>query len=123
MIEEAKSSKRSRDLAVTLYDRWVRERQRRRDVTYADGKDIVKEHRENVAKQLTEPRQKHLNELKEVASEVSTADKVGLMVMMELPVLEVSALLHRLSIQVAQDPKAPFFSKVNQVMVCGSDCG
>jgi hypothetical protein len=124
MIEEAERTVKSRELAVELYDRWVRERQRGREVEYADGKRVVQEHRKkNFATQLAKPRQNHLKQLAKVSKELTTADTVGLLVMMELPPLEISSLLHRLSAQVAEDPQATYFNKVNQVAVCGSGCG
>jgi hypothetical protein len=51
------------------------------------------------------------------------ADRVALLVMMELPVLETSTLLHRLSRQLAEDPEAKYFSTVNLRDNCGSGCG
>jgi hypothetical protein len=64
-----------------------------------------------------------LHDLKEVAKQMSTSDVVALLVMMELPSLEASSLLHKLSKQLAEDPDSNYFSKVNQNDNCGTGCG
>jgi hypothetical protein len=124
MTEQSKYPMKSRELALELYDTWVRERQRRPDVRCTEDRaevEVVRQ--ENFVSQLAEPRRRHLEKLKEVAKEMSMADKVALLVMLELPALEISTLLHRMSIQVAENPDALFFSKVNQVAACGCGCG
>ena len=124
MIEQTKRLIKSRELALKLYDTWVRERQKRPDVRCTEDKAEVEEvRRKNFANQLAKPRRRHLEQLREVAKEMSTADKVTLLVMLEFPVLEISTLLHRLSIQLAENPDALYFSKVNQVAACGCGCG
>jgi len=124
MIEQTRREIHSRELAVRLYDVWIRERQHRGDFQFADGKSIVEEHRtHNFAAQTAKPRQKHLEQLREVGKEMSTADKVALLVMMELPALEASTLLHRLSVQVLDRPDATYFDKLNQLANCGCGCG
>lgn len=124
MIEETRQRVRSRELAVRLYDTWVRDRQKRPDIGYSDDpKDIEELARINHKTQLVEPRRLHLAKMKEVAREMTIADRVALLVMMELPALETSALLHRLSRQLAEDPEAKYFSVVNQADNCGCGCG
>lgn len=124
MIAESKERIRSRELAIRLYDRWIRERRRRAGFAIPQSKEELDKVRvRNFVTQLAEPRRRHLEELKEVGDEVSTADKVALLVMMELPVLEVSTLLHRLSIQMADDPNATYFNAENMADNCGCGCG
>ena len=124
MIEQTKQKIESKELALKLYDTWIRERQKRPDITCSERKDdLEKLRRENFANQLVKPRQRHLEQLKEVAKEMSMADKVALLVMLELPVIETSTLLHRLSRQLTDDPDARYFSMVNQADNCGSGCG
>ena len=102
MIENAKKTI-GKDLALKLYDTSIHERQKRPDFLVpkreADLKDIGMK---NFSSQLAQPWREHLEQLAEVASEISTADTVALLVMLELPALEISTLLHRLSIQLAR---------------------
>ena len=124
MIEQKERQINSRELAVKLYDTWVRERQKRPDIKCTDNEKELKEvSQENFANQLAKPRRAHLEHLKKVAKEMTAADKVALLVMMELPVIETSTLLHRLSRQLAENPDATYFSLVNQADNCGSGCG
>jgi hypothetical protein len=124
MIEEVKKQIQSKELALKLYDRWVRNRQKRDSLEIpTDETGLKKLGLKNFVAQLVEPRRKHLTELKGVGKEMSTADKVALLVMLELPVVETSTLLHRLSRQLAEDPESVYFSKVNQNENCGSGCG
>lgn len=124
MIEQTKRRLESHELAVKLYDTWVRERQKRPDIECSDNrKDLEKLSRANHASQLVEPRRRHLKEMKKVSKAMTIADKVALLVMMELPVLETSTLLHRLSQQLAADPEATYFSQTNMRDNCGSGCG
>jgi hypothetical protein len=51
------------------------------------------------------------------------ADQVALLVMTEIPTLETSTLLHRLSRQVTEDPDATYFSQFNMADNCGCGCG
>ncbi len=124
MIEQTEQIIRSKALASKLYDTWVRQRQDRPKVKYpkteSELKDISKE---NFKNQFAAPRQKHLEQLRKVAKEMSIADKVALLVMLELPTVEASTLLHRLSMQLVQNPDATYFSKVNQEENCGTGCG
>jgi hypothetical protein len=123
-IEQEKLSIRSRELAVSLYDKWVRERQTRPDLRFTDNpKELEKIAKENFSSQKAEPRRKHLADLKELNKSMEFPDQVALLAMMELPVLETSTLLHRLSRQVAADPNAVYFSKVNMADNCGCGCG
>jgi hypothetical protein len=78
---------------------------------------------ENFRTQLVEPRRNQLKELKELGRSISFADQAALLAMMELPVLESSSLLHRLGRQIAEDPSASYFSKVNMADNCGCGCG
>jgi len=124
MIEQAKRTGGSRQLALKLYTRWTRRRQQRPDLIIPQGEAQLKElGLKNFVNQLAEPRRKQLEELKQVATELSIADKVALLVMTELPVLETSTLLQKLSTQLMKDENAPYFSKVNQNENCGSGCG
>ena len=125
MIEQTKRAVKSRKLALKLYDNWVRERQRRpKELQCAQSEDELTQLRlVNFRIQLAEPRRRHLEQLKEVAPEMSTADKVALLVMLELPALEISSLLHRLSVQLAARADANYFDEVNQADNCGSGCG
>ena len=124
MIEDTKRTIESKELALELFDKWIRERQKRPEIRCSDKKqELEKIRQENFANQLARPRQRHLEQLKKVAKAMTTADKVALLVMMELPALEISTLMHRLSIQLAENKDAAFFSKVNQVAACGSGCG
>lgn len=124
MIEKEKNKQKSLKLAVQLYDKWVRERQRRPDIRSSDNpKELQTIANENFKTQMIEPRRKHLNDLKEVGKSATLSDQVALLVMMELPVLETSTLLHRLGRQIAEDPQATYFSKVNLADNCGCGCG
>jgi hypothetical protein len=124
MIEETAQQQRSQDLAVRLFDKWVRVRQERPPIESSDDpRELEKIEKENFRTQLVEPRKKQLSELKEVSASMTFSDQVALLVMMELPSLETSTLLHRLSRQIAGDPKATYFSQVNMADNCGSGCG
>lgn len=126
MIENEINKQKSQKLAVLLYDKWVRERQKRPEfrVPSTDNpKELQEIANENFKTQLIEPRQSHLKDLKEVGKSINFADQVSLLVMMELPVLETSTLLHRLARQIAEDPEATYFSKVNLADNCGCGCG
>lgn len=124
MIKKTRKEIQSRELALKLYDAWVRERQRRPGLEIPKDKAGLRElGLKNFVRQLAEPRLRHLKQLKEVAPEMTTADKVALLVMLELPALEISTLLHKLSTQLMQDPDAIYFSKVNQADNCGCGCG
>lgn len=120
MIEQTKREVRSKELALKLYDTWVRERQKRPMIEIPKDKAGLKRlGLKNLVKQHVEPRRGHLRQLRAVAKAMTTADKVALLVMLELPVLETSALMHRLSIQLTENPKATYFSQVNQDWNCG----
>ena len=124
MIEQTEQSIKSRDLALELYDRWVRQRQNRPEhVIPKDERELKQLGLKNLVNQLIEPRRQHLKELKSVSKEMTMADKVALLVKLEIPVLETSTLLHKLSIQLTRDPKSLYFSKVNQNDNCGTGCG
>jgi len=112
MIEEIARKTKSRELALKLYDLWVRQRQERKEVRCIDAKgrevDWKKDQedlrRENFVNQLAGPRQEHLEQLKRMGREITTADKIALMAMLELPALEISSLMHKLSLNLAKDP-------------------
>lgn len=124
MIEQTKQEIKSRRLALELYDSWIRERQGRPDFEIPKNESDLKEIRmKNFVTQLAEPRRRHLEQMKEIAPEMSAADKVALLVMLELPVVETSTLLHRLSVQLAANPEAVYFSQENMNDNCGSGCG
>ena len=124
MIEQTKQSVKSRELAVKLYDNWVRQRQNRPEHEIpTNEKELKQLGLKNLVNQLIEPRRRHLKELKEVSKDMNMADKVALLVKLEIPVLETSALLHKLSMQLTEDSNSSYFSKVNQNDNCGSGCG
>jgi hypothetical protein len=124
MIEAAKRSIESRDMALKLYDRWVRRRQKRPGLEIPNNEAAYKKlGLKNFTNQLADPRKTHLADLKEVSKNMAPSDIVALLVMMELPALETSTLLHKLSRQLAENPEATYFSKVNQDDNCGSGCG
>ncbi|MBA4175500.1 MAG: hypothetical protein C0505_02905 [Leptothrix sp. (in: Bacteria)] len=109
---------------MRLFDGWVRARQNRPPIQSTDSrKELRKIEIENFRTQLVEPRKRQLEELKEASASMSFADQVALLVMAELPSLETSTLLHRLSRQVAADRNAPYFSKENMADNCGCGCG
>jgi len=124
MVEVEHKKVKSRELALRLYDHWVRERQERPKIEFPDPKDGIKKiGLKNYVNHYIEPRRKHLAELKKVAPSMTMADKTALLVMQEFPALEISSLLHKLTRQLAADPEAPYFSKVNQDDNCGCGCG
>jgi hypothetical protein len=124
VVDETVQQQRSQKLALSLFDKWVRQRQNRPPIdTTDDPKQLKKIERENFRTQLVEPRKKQLAELKATGSAVTFADQAALLVLMELPSLETSTLLHRLSRQIAADPEATYFSKVNMADNCGCGCG
>ncbi|MBU1340667.1 MAG: hypothetical protein KKE44_16485 [Proteobacteria bacterium] len=124
MIRQTKENLKSRELAVRLYDNWVRKRQNRPPhIRPKNEKELQQLGLKNLVNQLIEPRRNHLMELKEVAGAMTIADKTALLVKLEIPVLETSALLHKLSMQLAKNPDSPYFSQVNQDDNCGSGCG
>jgi hypothetical protein len=124
MIEQTKQMIKSRELALKLYDRWVRHRQNRGPIEIPTNQAQLKKlGLKNIVNQLIDPRRKHLKELKEVSKEMTMADKVALLVKLELPVLETSTLLHKLSMQLASNSDVEYFSRTNQADNCGCGCG
>ncbi len=123
MIEDTIRDQRSKQLALKLYDKWVRGRQNRPPIESTDNKNQLKKiEQENFRTQLVEPRRNQLAELKHVSASVAFPDQAALLVMMEIPTLETSTLLHRLSRQIAADAEATYFSKVNMADNCGCGC-
>jgi hypothetical protein len=115
---------KSRELALKLYDRWIRERQNRPDLKIgANLKEVERAAKENFTSQVVKPREKSLSEMRGLKKSMEFPDQVALLAMMELPVLEASALLHRLGRQIAADPEAKYFSPVNMADNCGCGCG
>jgi hypothetical protein len=117
---------KSHHTVLKLYDSWVRKRQSRPALEIPEAKtphDLKEFGLKNFMSQHVAPRQRQLEELRKASADVSTADKVAVLVAMELPTIEVSALLHKLSAQLAKDPEAVYFSKVNQSDNCGCGCG
>ena len=124
MSEHTINQNRSQQTALRLFEKWTRDRQDRPDIQSPDNKaDLKRAEHENFRTQLVEPRKKQLEELKQAGHEVAFSDKAALLAMMELPVLETSTLLQRLSRQIVADPKAAYFSKVNMADNCGCGCG
>jgi hypothetical protein len=115
---------RSQQAALRLFDKWTRDRQHRPEILTTDDKAQLRrvEH-ENFRTQLVEPRKKQLEELKAHGHHIAFSDTAALLAMMELPVLETSTLLQRLSRQIAADATATYFSKVNMADNCGCGCG
>ncbi len=124
-MDDAKSNKtKSRELAVGLYETWVKQRQDRPPFTCSEKReDVDRLARENVINQRIKPRKSHLEQLKKAGRDMTTADKVALLVMLEFPVLETSTLLHRLTGQLGKDPQAKYFSRENMLASCGCGCG
>lgn len=124
MIEKIRQEAESHQIAVKLYDHWVRRRQGRPDLRIPENKKELQElGLANFKSQLAEPRREHLKQLREIGPKISTADKVALLVSLELPGVEISSVLHKMSAQLARDPNAPYFSKINQSDNCGVGCG
>jgi hypothetical protein len=124
MIEREASTHKSQEVAVRLYDKWVRERQRRPDILSTDNpKELPSIAKNNFKTQLVEPRRSHLQDLKKVVGSMMFADQAALLATIELPLLETSSLVHRLARQVAEDPQARYFSKINLADNCGCGCG
>jgi hypothetical protein len=124
MLQDDERRSTSRDLAARIYDDWVRRRQER------PGFKVVKSREElgklglrNFDTQLASPRKQHLEQLRALGSELAPPDKVALLVALELPVVEASTLMHKLSMQLARDAKAIYFSELNQSDNCGCGCG
>ncbi len=123
-IESSRIEIKSRNLALRLFESWVRQRQDRPSLKIPkDAEELKIMGKENFVNQLAKPRENQLAQIKEVSKEMATADVVALLVMMEFPQLEISALLHKLSAQLMRDPDAVYFSKVNQSDNCGCGCG
>jgi hypothetical protein len=124
MIEQEAVKEKSRALAVALFDKWVRRRQARPMIRSTDNpKELSAVASENFKTQLVEPRRSQLKDMASLSQSMDFADQAALLVMMELPVLETSTLLHRLGRQIAEDSKATYFSKVNMADNCGCGCG
>jgi hypothetical protein len=124
MLENVRQELASREIAMKLYDRWVRRRQARPSLRVPENKHEYEAlGLKNFENQLVRPREQHLQELREVGPKISGADKVALLVSLELPAIEISTVLHKMSAQLALDPGAPYFSKVNQDSNCGTGCG
>jgi hypothetical protein len=124
MIEQEVAKAKSNKLAVALYDKWVRQRQTRPMIQPTDNlKELSAVATENFKTQLVEPRRSHLKDMVDLGGSMSFADQAALLVMIELPVLETSTLLHRLGRQIAESSNATYFSKVNMADNCGCGCG
>jgi hypothetical protein len=123
--EDALANLRSRELSLNLYESWVSARQNRpKELRTTDNlKELEEARKENLLMQLIQPRQQHLQQLKEVSDRISTADKVAILVALELPQLEISTLLNRLSRQLSANPNSTYFDQVNQADNCGCGCG
>lgn len=122
MLEKKYESSKSRQLVIKLLDTFVRGRQRRAFVVPKDTKkELEKLGLQNFIYQVIDPRKSHLTKIKKLKEELEFSDIVALLVMMELPALEISTLLHRLSTQLMENAEATFFSKENQAFNCG--CG
>jgi hypothetical protein len=123
MVEESSEKKSaSAKIALRLYDNHIRERFNRNKLEpYKDQADLERIGNKNYITQLLEPRRKFVQQLKEAGDKVTTADKVALLWIEQLPTLEISALIHKLSVQALHDPNAIYFSKLNQADNCG--CG
>jgi hypothetical protein len=116
MTEGIARKNRSRELAVKLYDMWVRQRQERKELHCTDSKgreidwkkDPENLRRENFVNRLAGPREEHLAQLKRMGKEMTTADKIALLALVELPAVEISSLMHKLSLNLAKDPKGVY---------------
>lgn len=117
-------NKESKALALKLYEGWVYARRERPDFMIPENrKELDEARRKNFIGQLAGPRREHLKKLREIAPKLTTADTVALLVMLELPALEISTLLNRLRNQLTEDKDAVYFSPVNMADNCGSGCG
>lgn len=122
MVQQQKED--STEKALELYEIWVNERQNRPDVKCSEDKAGVNELRkENFSNQVVKPRKNHIEQLKKSSRDISFADMVSLLVMLELPAIEISTLLQRLNSEMLDNPTARYFSEVNQVARCGCGCG
>lgn len=114
----------SQDLAVAVYDGWVRSRQERPGFRDVKGRKELEElGLHNFDVQLAGPRKAHLEQLRKLGDRIAPADKVAMLVALELPGVEASALMHKISMQLARDPMATYFSVHNQADNCGCGCG
>lgn len=124
IVEESKRKDVSEKIALKIYDKNLRDRFNRSELeTCKTETDLKRIGSKNFGTQLVEPRRKFVKQIKEMGDKISTADKVALLMMEELPTLETSALIHKLSMQMAHDPGAIYFSKYNQASNCGCGCG
>lgn len=127
-IDKARIQERSEELSLSFLDKFVRQRQKRPmpiipDDNFRDLEKLKEIEKANFSSQYVEPRKRHLQEIKELSKSISFADQAAMLVMMELPGLEASTLLHRLGRQIAADPEAKYFSKENLADNCGCGCG
>jgi hypothetical protein len=123
-VRDHETKAMSRDLAAKVYDHWVRRRQNRPGFEVPkDKKELEKLGTHNFEVQLAAPRREHLEQLRKLGSELAPADRVALLITLELPGVEASTLLHKLSMQLARDPGATYFNEVNQADNCGCGCG
>jgi hypothetical protein len=115
----------SQQALVKMYESWVIDRARRRDefTPTASEENLTKVRELNFRVQELEPRRTALAELKGAAASVSTADKVAMLVVLELSRLNGSVLIERLTAQLAADPNARYFSPSNMADNCGCGCG
>ncbi len=116
-MPEEKNSTRA--TALGLYDTWVRAGQLRPALRCSETeKGMDRLGSSNFRAQLVEPRKKHIDQLKK-ARDLSAADKVVLMMMQDLPALEISSLVQRLSQQLVKDPNVKIFGPENRAFDCG----
>lgn len=114
----------SKEIATKLYFSWVQERQEREGFRVPDTRENYKKLGLNNFKvQHAKPRRNHLKVLSKVAKDLTTADTVALLVMLELPALEITTLLQKMRNQLNQEENALYFSKTNQFNNCGCGCG
>lgn len=125
MSTDEEQRPRSAKLAARIYEASVRDRQRRRaDLRVPESdRDIEEVRQHNFEVQALEPRNNVLQQIRDAGAELSTADKVSLLVMTEMSAVDATALLHRVSVQLADDPNAFYFSRVNMADNCGCGCG
>lgn len=119
-----KTQELSNEMVIKLYNGWIARRLKRPDFIVPSTAEGQKElGLKNYFSQHVSPRKDHLQDLKNVSDKMDMSDIVALLVKLELPVIETTTLLTKLNSQVKKNPKAVYFSKVNQNDNCGCGCG
>jgi hypothetical protein len=119
-----KKGQLTNDQIIKIYSGWISRRLKRPNFIIPTSEQGQKElGLKNYESQHVLPRKDHLEDLKAYVDEFNIADIVSLLVKLELPVVETTTLLTKLNAQLTKDPKAVYFSRVNQNDNCGCGCG